>query len=92
MSDFTDLVARAVNPSMSREERDAVYDVVRQAVLRLQERENLDPNDPRRSLQRHLVEETIRDIEIDIVRYVTLKKLADVAAKQDAEAQSGRRR
>ncbi|GEP08689.1 hypothetical protein [Methylobacterium gnaphalii] len=94
MSDFTDLVARAVNPSMSREERDAVYNVVRQAVLRLQERENLDPRDPRRSLQRHLVEETIRDIEIDIVRHLTLKKLAEVAARQDAEAEarSGRHR
>lgn len=94
MSDFTDLVARAVNPSMSREERESVYGVVRQAVLRLQERENLDPRDPRRNLQRHLVEETIRDIEADIVRYLAMKKIREVVAAQDAEAEArtGRRR
>jgi hypothetical protein len=94
MSDFTDLVARAVNPSMSREERDAVYTVVRQAVVKLQERENLDPRDPRCDLQRHLVEETIRDIEIDVMRFLTLKKMQEVVAQQDAEAEArtGKRR
>ncbi len=94
MSDFTDLVARAVNPSMSRQEREAVYDVVRQAVLRLQEREKLDPAQIQASLQLHLVEETIRDVESDIVRFLTMKKMQETAAKQDAEAEarSGKRR
>ena len=41
MSDFSDLVAKAIQPSMTREEREAVYTVVRKAVLRLQEREAL---------------------------------------------------
>ena len=55
MSDFSDLVAKAIQPSMNRAEREAVYTVVRQAVLRLQEREALPPDDPRVALQRHLV-------------------------------------
>ncbi|GJE53841.1 MULTISPECIES: hypothetical protein [Methylobacterium] len=94
MSDFTDLVARAVNPSMGREERESVYSVVRQAVLRLQERENLEPGHPQRSLQLHLVEETIRDIESDVVRFLTMKKMREAAALQDAEAEAraGKRR
>lgn len=85
MSDFTDLVARAVNPSMSREEREKVYGVVRQAVLKLQEQESLDPHDPRRGLQRHLVEETIRDIEADITRFLAYKRMREAVAAQDAE-------
>lgn len=85
MSDFTDLVARAVNPSMSREEREKVYAVVRQAVLRLQEKEALDPRDPRRAMQRHLVEETIRDIESDIGRFLVIEKMRAARAMQDAE-------
>ncbi|GEO98761.1 hypothetical protein [Methylobacterium haplocladii] len=94
MSDFTDLVARAVSPSMSRQEREAVYGVVRQAVLRLQERENLDPGHIQASLQVHLVEETIRDVESDIVRFLTMKKMQETAARQDAEAEAraGKRR
>lgn len=94
MSDFTDLVARAVNPTMSRAEREGVYSVVRQAVLRLQERENLEPGHPQRDLQLHLVEETIRDIEADINRFLTMKKMREATAKQNAEAEAraGKRR
>ncbi|GJE25927.1 hypothetical protein [Methylobacterium organophilum] len=90
MSNFTDLVARAVHPGMNREEREKVYDVVRAAVLRLQEREGLDAGDPRSALQHHLVEETIRDVEFDIVRVTTLEALKRAKAAQDAEA-SGRK-
>ncbi|MCJ2085896.1 hypothetical protein MKK88_07800 [Methylobacterium sp. E-005] len=86
MSDFSDLVAKAIQPSMTREEREAVYTVVRQAVLRLQEREALPPNDPRVALQRHLVEETIRDVEGDVARYASLRKLdAAFAAQNEAD-------
>ncbi len=85
MADFTDLIARAVTPSMSREEREQVYTVVRQAVQRLQDRESLAPNDPRILLQRHLIEETIRDVEFDIVRYLTLRKIEQARATQNAE-------
>ena len=94
MSDFTDLVARAVSPTMSRQERESVYGVVRQAVLRLQERENLEPGQIQANLQVHLVEETIRDVESDIVRFLTMKKMQETAARQDAEAEarSGKRR
>ena len=59
MSDFSDLVAKAIQPLMSRAEREAVYTVVRQAVLRLQEREALPPDDPPARLQGHSVEEPI---------------------------------
>ena len=94
MSDFSDLVAKAIQPSMTREEREAVYSVVRQAVHRLQEREALPPDDPRVALQRHLVEETIRDIEGDVARYQSLRKLEEAFAAQNAEnkAAQGRRR
>jgi hypothetical protein len=94
MSDFSDLVAKAIQPSMTREEREAVYSVVRQAVLRLQEREALSPDDPRVALQRHLVEETIRDIEGDVARYQSLRKLEQAFAVQNADdkAAQGRRR
>ena len=85
MADFTDLIAPAVSPSMSREEREQVYTVVRQAVQRLQERENLAGDDPRILLQRHLIEETIRDVEFDIVRYLTLRKIEQARAAQNAE-------
>lgn len=85
MADFTDLIARAVTPSMGREEREQVYTVVRQAVQRLQDRENLAPDDPRILLQRHLIEETIRDVEFDIVRYLTLRKIEQARAAQNAE-------
>lgn len=94
MSDFSDLVAKAIQPSMTREEREAVYTVVRQAVLRLQEREALPADDPRVALQRHLVEETIRDVGGDVARYESLCKLdAAFAAQTEAHkaAQSGRR-
>ncbi|MBD8906075.1 hypothetical protein [Methylorubrum zatmanii] len=85
MADFTDLIARAVTPAMSRDEREQVYTVVRQAVQRLQDRENLTPNDPRILLQRHLIEETIRDVEFDIVRFLTLRKIEQARAAQNAE-------
>ncbi|KQT14661.1 hypothetical protein ASG40_04920 [Methylobacterium sp. Leaf399] len=89
MSDFTDLVARAVNPSMSREERDDVYRVVKQALLRLQEREGLDPADPRTALQQHLVEETIRDVEADIGKILSMQKLERAFAAQNASNDAG---
>ena len=89
MSDFADLVARAVNPTMSRAERETVYKVVREAVLRLQEREALPPDDPRADLQRHLVEETIRDVEFDITRHLALERIARATAAQNAEAARG---
>ncbi|MCJ2044248.1 hypothetical protein MKK58_06840 [Methylobacterium sp. J-078] len=75
MSEFSDLVARAVNPAMSRTEREAVYGVVKQAVARLQTRDGLTPDDPRIALQQHLVEETIRDVESDIARFLSFEKL-----------------
>ncbi|MEH3116502.1 MAG: hypothetical protein PGN25_02540 [Methylorubrum populi] len=85
MADFTDLIARAVTPSMSREEREQVYTVVRQAVQRLQDRENLGPDDPRILLQRHLIEETIRDVEFDIARFLTLRRIEQARSAQNAE-------
>ncbi|WP_375407688.1 hypothetical protein [uncultured Methylobacterium sp.] len=84
MSDFADLVARAVNPSMTREERDAVYRVVKDALRSFQDREGLSANDPRAALQQHLVEETIRDVEFDIGRIVSLQKLERAFAAQNA--------
>jgi hypothetical protein len=94
MSDFADLVARAITPSMDRPAREAVYTVVRQAVQRLQERESLPADDPRIALQRHLVEETIRDVEGDIARHEALRKLDAALAAQNAAhtGQGGRRR
>lgn len=83
MSDFADLVARAVNPSMSREERESVYSVVREAILRMQEKHALPPSDPQARLQRHLIEETIRDIEADIARHLAYEKMRDAEAAQD---------
>jgi hypothetical protein len=84
MSEFTDLIARAVNPAMSRPEREAVYAVVKQAVERLQVRDGLEPDDPRAALQQHLVEETIRDVEADIARFHSLEKLERAHAAQMA--------
>lgn len=85
MSDFSDLVAKAIRPSMNRAERETVYTVVRQAVLRLQEREALPSDDPRVALQRHLVEETIRDVEGDVARYESLRKLEEAFEAQKAD-------
>ena len=85
MSDFADLVARAINPSMSREERESVYVVVREALLSMQEKRELAPTDPQATLQRHLIEETIRDIEADILRYLTYEKMHKSAAAQERE-------
>ena len=84
MSDFSDLVAQAIKPSMSRAEREAVYAVVRQAVQRLQEREGLTGDDLRLAIQHHLVEETIRDVEADIARFEALRKLDEALAAQTA--------
>ena len=75
MSEFADLIARAVNPSMTREARESVYGVVKEAVQRLQSRDGMDPDDPRIALQQHLVEETIRDVESDIARFLSFEKL-----------------
>jgi hypothetical protein len=84
MSDFTDLVARAVSPAMSREEREAVYQVVKQAMRRLQERENLQPDDPRARLQEHLVEETIRDVEALVTRYLARQTILEAERANEA--------
>lgn len=92
MSDFSVLVAKAINPSMSREERETVYTMVRTAVLRLQERDGLDPSDPRAAYRRHLVEETIRDIESDVARFESLRKLDEAFAAQAKEHKAQSRR
>ncbi len=84
MSDFTDLVARAVSPAMSREEREAVYQVVKQAMRRLQERESLQPDDPRARLQEHLVEETIRDVEALVTRYLARQTILEAERANEA--------
>ena len=92
MSEFTDLIARAVNPTMSRAERQEVYGVVKQAVERLQARDGLAPNDPRSALQQHLVEETIRDVEADIARFHSMEKLERAhEAQMAAERAAGHR-
>ncbi|KQP07572.1 hypothetical protein ASF28_10540 [Methylobacterium sp. Leaf99] len=93
MSEFADLIARAVNPSMTREARESVYGVVKEAVQRLQTRDGMEPDDPRIALQQHLVEETIRDVEADIARFTSLEKLERAHAAQVAdEAAAARRR
>lgn len=84
MSDFTDLVARAVSPAMSREEREAVYQVVKEAMRRLQERENLQADDPRARLQEHLVEETIRDVEALVTRYLARQTILEAERANEA--------
>lgn len=85
MSDFADLIARAIQPTMGRAEREQVYDLARGAVLRLQEREGRDPQDPLSRLQRHLVEETIRDVEMEVMRFIALEKMRLATQAQDAE-------
>lgn len=85
MSEFADLVSSAVNPSMTRAEREAVYGIVKQAVRRLQETEGLTSLDPRTALHQHLVEETIRDVEADIARFVSMEKLDRALAAQNAD-------
>ena len=89
MQNFFDLVAQAIRPSMTRQEREAVYDTVRQAVRRLQEREALPSDDPGLAIQRHLVEETIRDVEADVSRFENLRKLDEaLEAQRRAEEQA----
>ncbi|MGY2051091.1 hypothetical protein [Methylobacterium sp. JK268] len=80
-SDFIDLVARAISPAMGREEREAVYEVVRQAVRRLQEREGLDRTDPRALLQAQLIEETIGEVEGLVTRFIA-RGTIDTAANR----------
>lgn len=84
MSQFADLIARAVNPTMDRDAREAVYGVVKEAVQRLQARDGMASDDPRIALQQHLVEETIRDVEADIARAVSMAKLERAHAAQVA--------
>ncbi|GJE57950.1 hypothetical protein [Methylobacterium trifolii] len=91
MSDFSDLVAQAIKPSMNRAEREAVYTVVRQAVRRLQEREAMADDDPRLAIQHHLVEETVRDVEAEIARFEALRKLDAALAAQTEAHQAARR-
>ena len=90
MADFSDLVAQAIKPSMDRAAREAVYGVVRQAVLRLREREGMDADDPRLAIQHHLVEETIRDVEADIARFEAMRKLDAALAAQTRAHHGGR--
>ena len=92
MPDFTDLVAQAIKPSMNRGEREAVYAVVRQAILRLREREGLGHDDPRLAIQQHLVEETIRDVEADIARFESMRKLDEALAAQTRAHNDGAER
>lgn len=88
MSEFSDLVARAVNPKMTRAERETIYGVVKQAVERLQARDGLPPDDPRIALQQHLVEETIREVESDIARFLSFEKLERAHSVQMASEKS----
>ena len=90
MSEFADLIARAVNPSMTREARESVYGVVKEAVQRLQARDGMPGDDPRIALQQHLVEETIRGVEADIARFHSMEKLERAhEAQMAAERASG---
>ncbi|WP_375464319.1 hypothetical protein [uncultured Methylobacterium sp.] len=89
MPDFSDLVAQAIKPAMRREEREAVYAVVRQAVLRLRDREGIAADDPRLAIQQHLVEETIRDVEADIARSEAMRKLDEALAAQTRAHNAG---
>ena len=84
MSEFSNLIARAVNPAMSRAERETVYGVVKEAVAHLQVRDGLDPDDTRVAVQQHLVEETIRNVEADIARFLSLEKLERAHSAQMA--------
>lgn len=80
MAGFADMVAGAVSPAMTREERDAVYRAVKEAVSRLQEGEDRAPTDPETILRQHLVEETVRDVEAEVVRYLVLEGMRAKAA------------
>ncbi|MFE1598044.1 hypothetical protein [Methylobacterium sp. ID0610] len=82
-SDFTDLIARAISPAMSRDEREAVYRVVRQAFQRLQEREGAERDDLRAELQAHLIEETIGEVEGMVSRYIAQQTI-DTAPREEA--------
>lgn len=84
MSDLTDLVTRAVNPDMDRAARDQVYQTVRAAIRRLHAREGLGPVDPQAMLQQHVVEETIRDVEAQILRFIAQRNLERARAAQQA--------
>ena len=83
MSDFSDLILRAVNPDMSREAREGVYGAVREAIRRLHARERRGPSDPDAMLQQHAVEETIRDVEAQIMRYRAQRQLDEAQAAQN---------
>ena len=83
MAGFADMVAQAVSPAMSREERDAVYRAVKEAVLRLQEGDGREPTDPEAVLRQHLVEETVRDVEAEVVRYLVLEGMRAKTAGGD---------
>ena len=83
MSDLSDLILRAVNPDMSREAREDVYAAVRGAIRRLHVREGLEPSAPDAMLQDHAVEETIRDVEAQIMRYRAQRQLDEAQAAQN---------
>ncbi len=51
----------------------------------MQERDGLASDDPRAALRRHLVEETIRDVEGDVARFESLRKLEEAFAAPGAE-------
>jgi hypothetical protein len=70
---FADMVAQAISPTMTREEREVVYRAVKEAVLRLHEGDGRAPTDPEAVLRQHLVEETVRDVEAEVVRYLVLE-------------------
>ncbi len=82
MSDFRDLILRAVNPDMERDAREGVYRTVRAAILRLHDRAGLGPVAPEAMLQQHAVEETIRDVEAQIMRYRAQRQLEEAQAAQ----------
>lgn len=85
MQNFADLIANAVKPSMSRDERERVYGVVRQAVLRLHPDRTPLTADPQIALQLHLVEETIRDLEAEIARHNAMERMRRATEAQAAE-------
>lgn len=82
MSDLADLVTRAVNPDMDRAARDMVYETVRAAVRRLHARQELSPLDHQALVQQHVVEETIRDVEAQILRFLAQRNLERAQAAQ----------
>lgn len=92
MSDFSDLILRAVNPDMDRAAREDVYRTVRAAIRRLHERAGLGPLDPDAMLQQHVVEETIRDVEAQIMRYRAQRQLDEAQAAQQGATEAARER